>query len=628
VLSVAARTRTGPATSVVLLILAVLWLFLAPSDLSLVAAAIGYAAAAIGVDVATGYAGQPNFGQAAFMAIGCYAGAVFQQKVGGGFLIGLLFAVVLCAAIASVLGLAAVRLEHLGFGIVTFTFAFATAAFLSGQTLESLTNGPNGLALPESNLLGSQLTEPSTLYIIGLVILALCAWVAHHYVRSRSGRAMLTVKQDERVASVLGIEPMSVKLRAFAVSAAFGGAGGVIVGQGVGFVTPQSFPPTVSIMVFGMAAFGGVGTITGPILGAMFFWLVPSYVPGLEHYQGVFVGAVFLAGLVFLPAGIFGSGYDLVIGSRRWPPWRRTYTEAPEVAAIAPAADRPQPTGASVVAVAVADRPATGTAAVAPSGSAEPLLRARGVRVVFGGVTAVADASLEVAAGTCHGLVGPNGAGKTTLLNALSGIVPTAAGEIELDGSRIDGAAPQKRRARGLGRTFQNPSLVGDLTALDNVKVGLYPVQSWSAARDLIGLGLSRAGERRTTEAAVEALDAVGFPAERRDVIAASLSHGEQKIVDLARAMAGRPRMLLLDEPTAGLTVSEMEAFAVILGEQVRGLGTTMLIVSHHMRFLSGLAQSVTVMESGSVLADGEFEVVSNRPEVINAFLGEYDAAI
>src|SRR6201999_3470553 len=148
-------------------------------------------------------------------------------------------------------------------------------------------------------------------------------------------------------------------------------------------------------------------------------------------------------------------------------------------------------------------------------------------------------------------------------------------------------------------------------------------VQRWSSARDLIGLGLSRAGERRTTEAAVEALDAVGFPAARRDVIAASLSHGEQKVVDLARAMAGRPRVLLLDEPTAGLTVSEMEAFAVILGEQVRGLGTTMLIVSHHMRFLSGLAQSVTVMESGSVLADGDFEQVSNKPEVINAFLGE-----
>jgi branched-chain amino acid transport system permease protein len=620
-LSVAARTRTGPATSLVLLVLAVLWLVLAPSDLSLVAAAIGYAAAAIGVDVATGYAGQPNFGQAAFMAIGCYAGAVFQQKVGGGFLIGLLFAVLLCAAIASVLGIAAVRLEHLGFGIVTFTFAFATAAFLSGQTLESLTNGPNGLALPESNLLGSQLTEPSTLYIVGLVVLAVCAWLAHHYVRSRAGRAMLTVKQDERVAAVLGIEPMGVKLRAFAISAAFGGAGGVIVGQGVGFVTPQSFPPTVSVMVFGMAAFGGVGTITGPILGAMFFWLVPSYVPGLEYYQGVFVGALFLAGLVFLPAGIFGSGYDLVTGRLRLrPPRRRSFTKAPEPPPTAP---DPEENAPSADAILVKASPAPAVAAEGP-----PLLRARDVRVVFGGVTAVADASVEVFAGTCHGLVGPNGAGKTTLLNALSGIVPTAAGEIELDGHRIDGAAPQKRRARGLGRTFQNPSLVGDLSALDNVKVGLYPVQRWSAARDMVGLGLSRAGERRTTEAAVAALDAVGFPAGRRDVVAAALSHGEQKIVDLARAMAGRPRVLLLDEPTAGLTVSEMEAFAAVLGEQVGSLGTTMLIVSHHMRFLSGLAQSVTVMESGSVLADGEFGEVSKRPAVVNAFLGEYDAAI
>jgi len=257
---------------------------------------------------------------------------------------------------------------------------------------------------------------------------------------------------------------------------------------------------------------------------------------------------------------------------------------------------------------------------------AEPLLVATDIRVAFGGVAAVDGASISVAKGSCHGLVGPNGAGKTTMLNALSGVVRRQAGEIWLDGARIDGLSARRRRRQGLARTFQNPSLVPDLSVLDNVKVGLFPVLRWLSWRDILGFGLARAGERRTAAAADESLDAVGFPVRRRHVRASELSHGDQKIVDLARALAGRPRALLLDEPTAGLTVDEMSDFAGVLDRQRRDYGATLLIVSHHMRFLNDLADAVTVMESGRVLAEGSFAEVSARPEVVSAFLGEYDA--
>lgn len=256
------------------------------------------------------------------------------------------------------------------------------------------------------------------------------------------------------------------------------------------------------------------------------------------------------------------------------------------------------------------------------------VLVATDVHVAFGGVTAVDGVSLRLIEGSCRGLVGPNGAGKTTLLNAVSGIVGIDSGEIWLDEERIDRTRPQRRRQHGLARTFQNPALVGDLSAIDNVKVGLHQVQRWSAWRDLIGFGLARAGERRTAGAAAEALEAVGFPSERWHVPAAELSHGDQKIVDLARALAGGPRVILLDEPTAGLTVEEMDSFASVLKHQRETFRATMLIVSHHMRFLKDLCDTVTVMDFGTVLAEGSFDEVSQRPEVISAFLGEYDAAI
>jgi ABC-type branched-subunit amino acid transport system ATPase component/ABC-type branched-subunit amino acid transport system permease subunit len=640
VLNVPALTRTRAATIAVLVALAALWFLLRPADLAILAVGLGYATAAIGVDVATGYAGQPNFGQAAFMAVGAYSAAIFQTRIGLSFMLAFLLAIILCSLVGLVLGVAAARLEHLGFGITTFAFAFVVAAFLSGNTLTGLTGGPNGLAVPPASLFGLNLTDPSPLYVVAFVALSGCALLAHNFVGSRSGRATLTVKQNHRVAAVMGISTVATKLRAFAMSAAFGGAGGIIIAQGAGYITPDSFPPAVSITVFAMAAFGGVGTITGPIIGAFFFWLLPSYVPALSAYQVVLVATLFLLVLVLAPRGVVGEIADR-LGGQVAQATRARWTSAVSILSRgrarvpATAADAPDNAGVTshgfpiprMTSHHTRDR---GDMVELPQVSGRtpgrpPILVARDITVSFGGVTAVASLSLEIADGSCHGLVGPNGAGKTTLLNVLSGTVRPQAGEISLDGARIDQSSPQRRRRQGVARTFQHPSLVGDLSALDNVKVGLYPVARWSAWLDLIGFGVTNNKERRVGWLAAEALRDVGFPVTRMHLRAMELSHGEQKIVDLARAIVGRPRVLLLDEPTAGLTVDEMNRFATVLDRQRRQRGTTLVIVSHHMRFLKGLAQTITVLDSGQVLAEGTFRQVSADRRVVTAFLGEDD---
>lgn len=321
-LTVPARTGTRWATVVVVLVLAALWPVLGPNDLAIVGVAVGYAIAAIGVDISTGYAGQPNFGQSAFMATGAFATAWLQNAEGLSLWQALVCSLAMCAAIAVVLGLASVRLEHLGFGIVTFAFAFVVAAWVQGSALTPVTGGPNGVPAPAGKLFGLDLTQPRNLYGISVVLLAVVAGLAHNLVASRTGRAMLTVKGDERVAEVLGVRASSIKLRAFAFSAVCGGLGGALIAISAGYVTPASFPPAVSVTVFGMVALGGVGTITGPILGAMFFWLIPNYTPALESKQTVFVAAIFLLVLIVMPAGVFGTVGNLM-GGRRRPTWLR-----------------------------------------------------------------------------------------------------------------------------------------------------------------------------------------------------------------------------------------------------------------------------------------------------------------
>jgi branched-chain amino acid transport system permease protein len=304
------RLRTYWASALIVIVLVALWPLLGESDLGILAVAVAYAIAAIGVDMATGYAGQPNFGQSAFMAIGAYTTTWLQSAHGFDLLEAFVCAIVLCAVVALILGAGAVRLDHLGFGIVTFTFAFVVAIWSQGDTLSDITGGANGVPAPTGSLFGFDVLSPRSFYGACLVVLVVGVAIAHLLVLSRSGRAMVTVKGDQRVAEVLGVNPVAVKLRAFAISAAFGGAGGALIGISAGFVTPASFPPTVSVTVFGMVALGGVGTIAGPMLGAMFFWLIPNYLPGLESRQTVFTAAVFLLVLVVLPAGLYGAASD------------------------------------------------------------------------------------------------------------------------------------------------------------------------------------------------------------------------------------------------------------------------------------------------------------------------------
>jgi branched-chain amino acid transport system permease protein len=319
---------------------------------------------------------------------------------------------------------------------------------------------------------------------------------------------------------------------------------------------------------------------------------------------------VLLASLIFLPEGLFGAIES--VGRRLMTQFRTQLQKAkptrPGEGTEHRAVSSPEPKGLTIM----HGRPAT-----------EPveMLAIREVGVRFGGITALQNVSLSVRAGETHALIGPNGAGKTTLVNCISGVQRIAHGAISFRGQQISGTSPPAIRRLGIARTFQHPSLVPDLSVIDNVKLGLHGSLRWSLVRDLAGPLATSSREARVTMLALRALGQVGFDDAHARVMAKDLSLADNRVVDIARAIASEADLLLLDEPTAGLSVHETESVARAL-QAVKANGLTVLLIAHDVKFVTSVADRITVLDMGAVLAEGLPDEVIANPLVIEAYLG------
>jgi branched-chain amino acid transport system permease protein len=596
-----ARSRfdTLPVALAVLVLLLPLGFVLNDVLLLTLSVALAFALAALGVDFLLGYAGQPTMGQSAFIGIGAYASTLGMSRLELPFLLSMLLAVVVCALLAFAIGAAAVKLQRLGFAIVTFMFSYVVFVLLGGRLLIPVIGSTGGLAVPAARVFGLDLTSGRALFFLALGLLAAALLLCARFVRSRSGLALVTLKQSETVAEVLGIDVHAAKRRAFAVSAILAAFCGSIFAQAAGYLTAESFEPTMSVAIFGMAAVGGLGTLVGPIFGALFYRLIPEVARDLQEYQSILFAILMLLALVVFRDGLYGLLERLIE-----PVMRRR--RVPRPIAAAP----PLPPGRSKA-----------------TAAADALLDVAGVSLAFGGVKALSDVSMRVYAGSTHALIGANGAGKTTLLNCVSGVLRPGAGDIRLAGRSLRGLRAHRLRRLGIARTFQNPALSPDLTLLQNAKLGLYASHAWSFWLDWCGGLVTGERERRMEAAAIEALALVGLPAERWRILARDASFGEQKLVDLARAMAGAHSLLLLDEPAAGLTGAEIEDMVRLLAHLRAERQLTIVLVSHHVHLLRDIADRVTVLDFGRVLVEGTPEEIVRDRRVIDAFFGELHSA-
>lgn len=587
-----ARGHTRPAALALVGVLITIGLLPIDATLEfLLATAMAWAVAAIGLDMFSGYLGQPSFGHCGFVGLGAYSYAILAGTVRMAPVAAAVCAVALVTVTSAVIGLALIRLRAFGLVLGTFFLSYVVTSVLSGTTFASITHAESGLQVPVLALASANLSQGRGYYYLCALVLLATVMLSCNYSDSHAGRVLRLVKRSETVSLTMGISPGRTKLTTFAYSAALAGASGVLLALGAGYIAPENFGAQQSIILFGMVAVGGLGSIAGPILGAIVFTLTPDYLQIAKTYQEVLFAALLLGALVIFRDGLFGV------------------LEMPLQAIRRQA--RPRSGGS-------ADRDAPAVRSRPEEGTDQPdALDVRDLVIDYGGVRALDGVSFAVKRGHVHALVGPNGAGKTTLLNCVSGLEPASTGRIAVHHEPI--ASSSRTRRPDISRTFQNPSLVPDLSCLENVMLGLRRDRGAGLLGDL--LGLNRRSEREARRRASVTLGFVGIPSHRHDTAARELGLAEAKLVDIARAVATNGSVLVMDEPTAGLSGSEMAAVSTLIAELRERL--TVLVVSHHVGWVKAVAHEVTVLAAGRVIASGKPEDVFDRPLVREVFVGD-----
>jgi branched-chain amino acid transport system permease protein len=589
-------------------------------QLNLLMQASTYAIAVFGLVVVLGFTGQINLAQAAFFGLGAYCVALGTTSFGLGYWISLPLGVAVAALAGAVLGLASLRLA--GHYLAMVTISFQTILSLALNNWISLTNGPDGVR----DIKRPELLTDSRYYLAFCIAMFFVAGLfVFRLKRRRLGRSMQAVRDNELAAGVAGIDTFGTKVAAFTISAALGGFGGSLFAGGFTYISPDQFTFAESIVFLTMVLLGGAVSPFGAALGTGLLILLPEWLRFLKVVYLAVYGAAVILIMVFLPDGLWGIVSSTRkrlfpiknVDVRSIAPLPLTQRKAVSPSGTGPPHPDPLRMGRWGEALDPNARESFGV--LSPLGERDrvrgdfkPILDVRGLSKHFGGLKAVDEVDLAVGENTVHALIGPNGSGKTTMLNVLSGLYRPTGGSVHFGGRDITYQPPHRRARLGLGRTFQNIRLFPGMTVLDNVIVGA----------EQPGHALN--GRQGISDHSFSALKFVGL-ADRAYSDVGSLSYGHQRLIEIARALAGDPKLILLDEPGAGLNHGEKDGLVALL-KQLKGHGLTILIIDHDMAMVEQVADRITVLNFGRRIADGSPQGVLRNPDVVAAYLGEADS--
>jgi ABC-type branched-subunit amino acid transport system ATPase component/ABC-type branched-subunit amino acid transport system permease subunit len=566
-----------------------------------------FALMAMSLNVLLGYAGQISLGHGAFLGVGAFASGLLTIKLYAPFFVGLIGAAVAGAVFALILGGPALRLRGLYLAITTIAFAFMMEE--SWFRWEPFTGGSAGLELPRPRA-GTFVFSQHADYLALLLVMLVGFWLFDQNItRTKVGRAFNAIRWDERVAQGFGVPVASYKILAFVLSGALAAMSGALYGHMIGFINSESFAykaqPNFSLLLVIIIVIGGLGSRPGVVIAAVFYALIPRILEFLQGWEMI-VGAVALIDVMARhPGGIAGAVRQRK--EKRGEKKARSTLDTLEEEELPKLPRLPRPAG-------LPERPEV------LKGS--PLLAVEGISVTFGGLKAVDDAALTVRTGQIVGLIGPNGAGKTTLFNAISGFVRPDGGSAKFLGTELIDLAPHARARLGIGRTFQQIGLTKDLSVSENFLLAQHVAADYPVAKGLIYTPAAHGVERSMRKRASAAIEALGFE-EFTDTPVRNLSHGQQRLVELGCVLVTAPELLLLDEPSAGMSPAAVENLGERLREIRDDLGRTVLLIEHHIPLVLDVCDYIYVLNFGKVLAHGTTEEIARRPEVIGAYFGE-----